>query len=128
MIDHCAINLIRDYLGNRVLNPSLALLTHVKRLAIRIGSWWRINPLRRALIDSAIAYMRLGFVIRSLKLLAMLREAVIDALMVVVSRKTSFIAYVVGSRLSQVTRRMINPVIVGLQWLNKPVQYRCVPQ
>ncbi|MGC8543974.1 MAG: hypothetical protein ACP5NQ_08535 [Vulcanisaeta sp.] len=128
MIDNCVINLIRDYLGSRVLNPSLALLTHVKRLAIRIGSWWRINPLRRALIDSAIAYMRLGFVIRSLKLLAMLRETIIEALMFIVSRKTSFIAYVVGSKLSQGTRRIINPVIIGLQWLNKPVQYRCVPQ
>ncbi|WP_054853115.1 hypothetical protein [Vulcanisaeta distributa] len=120
MIDHNVINLVREFLMRRVDRISPPILIHVRALAIRRGSWWRINPFKRALINAAITYMRAGFIIRSTALIGMLRDAVIDVLINTVIRKLSFIAYVVGTRLGEPS----NPVIAGLQWLNRPMQYR----
>ncbi len=122
MIDHNVIKLVKEFLTRYVREISLPILTHVRVLAIRSGSWWRVNPLRRALINAAIAYLRGGgFTIRSAALMGMLRDAVIDVLINTVVRKLSFVAYVVGTRLGG---GVGNPVIAGLQWLNRPTQYR----
>ena len=120
MIDHNVINLVREFLARYITRVNLSMLVHVRSLAIRSGSWWRVNPLRRALINAAIAYLRSGFTIRSVALIGMLRDAVIDLLVNTTIRRLSFIAYVVGVRLGGFD----NPVIVGLQWLNRPAQYR----
>ncbi|WP_243680322.1 hypothetical protein [Vulcanisaeta souniana] len=101
MIDHYVINLVREFLVRHVDCISLSVLTHVRVLAIRYNSWWRVNPLKRALINAAIAYLRNGLVIRSTTLIGMLRDAVIDALMNTVTRKLSFIAYVIGTKLGE---------------------------
>ncbi|ADN49844.1 hypothetical protein [Vulcanisaeta distributa] len=120
MIDHNVIKLVREFLTRYVREISLPILTHVRTLAIRYGSWWRVNPFRRALIDVAIAYLRSGFIIRSTMLVNMLRDVIIDVLINTVVRRLSFIAYVIGIRLGGFG----NPIIAGLQWLNRPVQYR----
>ncbi len=99
---------------------NLPILTHVRALALRSGSWWRVNPLRRALINAAIAYLRAGFIIRSTTLTSMLIDVIIDVLVDITIRKLSFVAYVVGIKLG----RFRDPVIAGLQWLNRPMQYR----
>ena len=120
MIDHSVINLVREFLMKCIGRVNLPMLVHVRALAIRSGSWWRVNPLKRALINAAITYLRSGLTIRSVILINMLRDAIIDVLTGTTVRKLSFIAYVVGTRLGGLG----NPIITGLQWLNRPIQYR----
>ena len=126
MIDDTIINIVRRFLANHVMRINVHLLIHIKGIAVRSGAWWRINPLRRALIDSAIAYLRSGFVIRSRSLLGMIRDVLVEVLAIISTRRLSFIAYVLGSM--RATARGVNPVILGLQLLNTPLQYRWLPQ
>jgi uncharacterized membrane protein required for colicin V production len=126
MIDDTIINIVRRFLASHVVRINVHLLTHIKGIAVRSGAWWRVNPLRRALIDSAIAYLRSGFVIRSRSLLGMIRDVLVEVLAIISTRRLSFIAYVLGSM--RATARGVNPVILGLQLLNTPLQYRWLPQ
>ncbi|MCG2880166.1 MAG: hypothetical protein RXP99_05295 [Vulcanisaeta sp.] len=126
MIDSAVIDIVRRFLMSRITTINTHLLAHVRRVAIRSGAWWRVNPFRRALIDSAIAYLRSGFVIRSRSLLGMIRDVLVEVLTLISTRRLSFIAYVLGSM--RAIARGVNPVILGLQLLNTPPQYRWLPQ
>ncbi|MGC8542564.1 MAG: hypothetical protein ACP5NQ_01380 [Vulcanisaeta sp.] len=121
MLDNYVIDLVRDFLVSHVNGVDLHFLLHVRSLAIRVNSWWRVNPLRRALLNAAIMYLRMGFIVKSRALINMLRDAVIEALLGAVMRRLSFVAYVVGIRIAGHGK---DPVIAGLQWLNRPGHYR----
>ncbi|ADN49882.1 hypothetical protein [Vulcanisaeta distributa] len=126
-----ALGLIRDFLNNTINAVSLQLIQSIRRVAIRLGVWWRVNSLRRGLLEAAIPYLRRGLRFKSPKALEMLREAVIEALSLVLMRKVRFIAYLVGRRLTErlgwvraVVRRVQDMINIGLMWLNTPMMYR----
>lgn len=123
-----ALGLIRDFLNNTINAVSLQLIQSIRRVAIRLGVWWRVNSLRRGgLLEAAIPYLRRGFRFKSPRALEMLREAVIEALSLVLMRKVRFIAYLVGRRLTERlgwVRRVQDMINMGLMWLNTPMMYR----
>ncbi|MGC8542560.1 MAG: hypothetical protein ACP5NQ_01360 [Vulcanisaeta sp.] len=126
-----ALGLIRDFLNNTINVVSLQLIQSTKKLALRLGVWWRIDPLRRGLLEASIPYLRQGLRFKSPKVLGMLREAVIEALSLVLMRKAKFIAYLVGRKLVEridwvraVVRRVQDIINMGLMWLNTPIIYR----
>ena len=123
--------LVREFLERSVRVVSLQLLVSVRRRAIRLGTWWRVDPFRRGLLEAAIAYLRRGFRFKSPRAIAMVREAVIEALTQVLIRSVRFMAYIIGSRLitkfSQILGRAPHTtevIALGLQWLNTPPMYR----
>lgn len=74
-----ALGLIKDFLNNTINAISLQLMQSTKRIALRLGVWWRVNSLRRGgLLEAAIPYLRRGLRFKSPKALEMLREAVIE--------------------------------------------------
>jgi uncharacterized membrane protein required for colicin V production len=56
----------------------------------------------------------------------MIRDVLVEVLTLISTRRLSFIAYVLGSM--RAIARGVNPVILGLQLLNTPPQYRWLPQ
>ncbi|GGI84205.1 hypothetical protein GCM10007112_21400 [Vulcanisaeta souniana JCM 11219] len=126
-----ALGLIKDFLNNTINAISLQLMQSTKRIALRLGVWWRVNSLRRGLLEAAIPYLRRGLRFKSPKALEMLREAVIEALSLVLMRKAKFVAYLVGRKLVErlgwvraIVRRSQDMINMGLMWLNTPIIYR----
>jgi hypothetical protein len=129
------LELTRSFLNTnlktwRVLtNPSP--LIALRRRAIRVGVWWRMPPLRRALIDATIVFLRRGGVVRAQVLLSMVRDVVIEILTHVLSRNVVFTAYLIGlellgrfGRYLDVVRSAKYVVYMGIQWLNTPPVFR----
>jgi len=126
--------LIRDFLSRSVGVVSLPLLTSVRRRAVRVGVWWSLDPLRRGLLEAAIAYLRGGFRFRSPKAMAMVRDALIEALTLLLMRSVRFLAFILGLRLAEKLGRALNRVFrvweiiaMGIQWLNTPLMHRVQP-
>ncbi|MCG2886126.1 MAG: hypothetical protein L7H03_06445, partial [Vulcanisaeta sp.] len=122
-----APTLVRDFLSRSVGVVSLPLLTSVRRRAVRVGVWWSLDPLRRGLLEAAIAYLRGGFRFRSPKAMAMVRDALIEALTLLLMRSVRFLAFILGLRLAEKLGRALNRVFrvweiiaMGIQWLNTP--------
>jgi len=126
--------LVRDFLSRSVGVVSLPLLTSVRRRAVRVGVWWSLDPLRRGLLEAAIAYLRGGFRFRSPKAMAMVRDALIEALTLLLMRSVRFLAFILGLRLAEKLGRALNRVFrvweiiaMGIQWLNTPLMHRVQP-
>jgi hypothetical protein len=129
-----APTLIRDFLSRSVGVVSLPLLTSVRRRAVRVGVWWSLDPLRRGLLEAAIAYLRGGFRFRSPRAMAMVRDALIEALTLLLMRSVRFLAFILGLRLAEKLGRALNRVFrvweiiaMGIQWLNTPLMHRVQP-
>ena len=123
--------LVKEFLERSVRVVSLQLLVSVRRRAIRLGTWWRVDPFRRGLLEAAIAYLRRGFRFKSLKAMAMIKDALIEALTQLLIKSARFMAYIIGSRLitklTQILGRALHiteVIALGLQWLNTPPMYR----
>ena len=123
--------MIKDFLSRSVGVVSLPLLTSVRRRAVRVGVWWSLDPLRRGLLEAAIAYLRGGFRFRSPKAMAMVRDALIEALTLLLMRSVRFLAFILGLRLAEKLGRALNRVFrvweiiaMGIQWLNTPPTHR----
>jgi len=126
--------LIRNFLSRSVGVVSLSLLTSVRRRAVRVGVWWSLDPLRRGLLEAAIAYLRGGFRFRSPKAMTMVRDALIEALTLLLMRSVRFLAFILGLRLAEKLGRALNRVFkvweiiaMGIQWLNTPLMHRVQP-
>ena len=126
--------MIRDFLSRSVGVVSLPLLISVRRRAVRVGVWWSLDPLRRGLLEAAIAYLRGGFRFRSPKAMAMVRDALIEALTLLLMRSVRFLAFILGLRLAEKLGRALNRVFrvweiiaMGIQWLNTPLMHRVQP-
>jgi len=126
--------LIRNFLSRSVGVVSLSLLTSVRRRAVRVGVWWSLDPLRRGLLEAAIAYLRGGFRFRSPKAMTMVRDALIEALTLLLMRSVRFLAFILGLRLAEKLGRALNRVFkvweiiaIGIQWLNTPLMHRVQP-
>jgi len=126
--------LVKDFLSRSVGVVSLPLLTSVRRRAVRVGVWWSLDPLRRGLLETAIAYLRGGFRFRSPKAVAMVRDALIEALTLLLMRSVRFLAFILGLRLAEKLGRALNRVFkvweiiaMGIQWLNTPLMHRVQP-
>jgi len=126
--------LVKDFLSRSVGVVSLPLLTSVRRRAVRVGVWWSLDPLRRGLLEAAIAYLRGGFRFRSPKAMAMVRDALIEALTLLLTRSVRFLAFILGLRLAEKLGRALNRVFkvweiiaMGIQWLNTPLMHRVQP-
>jgi len=123
--------LVKDFLSRSVGVVSLPLLTSVRRRAVRVGVWWSLDPLRRGLLEAAIAYLRGGFRFRSPRAMAMVRDALIEALTLLLMRSVRFLAFILGLRLAEKLGRALNRVFrvweiiaMGIQWLNTPPTHR----
>ena len=126
--------MVKDFLSRSVGVVSLPLLTSVRRRAVRVGVWWSLDPLRRGLLEAAIAYLRGGFRFRSPKAMAMVRDALIEALTLLLMRSVRFLAFILGLRLAEKLGRALNRVFrvweiiaMGIQWLNTPLMHRVQP-
>ncbi len=126
--------MVRDFLSRSVGVVSLPLLISVRRRAVRVGVWWSLDPLRRGLLEAAIAYLRGGFRFRSPKAMAMVRDALIEALTLLLMRSVRFLAFILGLRLAEKLGRALNRVFrvweiiaMGIQWLNTPLMHRVQP-
>ena len=42
--------MVREFLERSVRVVSLELLVSVRRRAVRLGAWWRVDPIRRGLL------------------------------------------------------------------------------
>ncbi|WP_069807914.1 hypothetical protein [Vulcanisaeta thermophila] len=124
MLNPDVINLIRETVSSTIRTINLNLLTSLRRFTIRNGTWWRLNPLRRGLIEAAIAYLKTGRTIKSTALLAMIKDAVTELISMTLAKKIPFIARLIGLRLISRTGTKTNPLILGIQWLNTPPIYR----
>ncbi|MGC9180374.1 MAG: hypothetical protein ACP5GZ_09265 [Vulcanisaeta sp.] len=121
--------LVMEFLERSIRAVGLQLIISVRRRAIRLGVWWRVDPLRRGLLEASIQYLRRGLRFRSPRALAMLREAIIEALTLVLMRSTRFMAFIIGSRIARAFGRVVRVaelIAVGIQWLNTPPEYRAV--
>ena len=119
--------LVMEFLEGSVKVVSLQLIVSVRRRAIRLGVWWRIDPLRRGLLEASIQYLRRGLRFRSPRALAMLKNAVIEVLTLVLMRSVRFMAFMIGSRIARALGRVIRVaelIAIGIQWLNTPPEYR----
>ncbi len=121
--------LIEDYLASRlgVIKPHV--LIALRRRAVRLGLWWRVKPLRRALVDSVIMYIRRGGVVKSPSLLAQLRQAAIEVLVQILAGKLTLVAYLIGVKLVGKVKGLVangvrDLVALGIMWLNTPNWYR----
>ncbi len=65
--------LIEEFVADRVRDVGLPLLLSLRRRAIRSRAWFRLSPVRRGLLEAAIAYMRRGFRFTSAHALGLLR-------------------------------------------------------
>ena len=92
--------MVREFLERSVRVVSLELLVSVRRRAVRLGVWWRVDPIRGGLLEAVIAYLRRGFRFKSPRAIAMVREALIETLTHVLIRSVRFMAYIIGSRLA----------------------------
>ena len=126
--------MVRNFLSRSVSVVSLPLLTSVRRRAVRVGVWWSLDPLRRGLLEAAIAYLRSGFRFRSPRAMAMVRDALIEALTLLLTRSVRFLAFILGLRLAEKLGRTLNRVFkvweiiaMGIQWLNTPLMHRVQP-
>ena len=126
--------MVKDFLSRSVGVVSLPLLTSVRRRAVRVGVWWSLDPLRRGLLEAAIAYLRGGFRFRSPRAMAMVRDALIEALTLLLMRSVRFLAFILGLRLAEKLGRALNRVFrvweiiaMGIQWLNTPLMHRVQP-
>jgi hypothetical protein len=121
--------LVMEFLERSIRAVGLQLIISVRRRAIRLGVWWRVDPLRRGLLEASIQYLRRGLRFRSPRALAMLREAIIEALTLVLMRSIRFMAFIIGSRIARAFGRVVRVaelIAVGIQWLNTPPEYRAV--
>ncbi len=121
--------LIEEFISGHVRDVGLPLLLSLRIRAIRSRAWFRLSPIRRGLLEAAIAYMRRGFKFTSSHALALLRGAVVEALTLLLTRSVRFVAYVIGSRLAgrlapAGVMRVAEVIVLGLQWLNTPTIYR----
>ena len=134
MIQENVLGLIRSFLNNHLkirILTSPSPLIQLRRKAIRAQVWWRIEPLRRALIDAAIMFLRRGGAIRSHRLIILIREVLIEILTHILSRNLVFTAYLVGMELVRRFGRFLGAVrsvkyviYLGIQWLNTPLIFR----
>lgn len=113
---------VLDFALSSIRSFSLQTLLLIRRRALRFGIWFRVEPLRRALLDATIAYLRSGRIIKSLRLLGMVREALAEVLALLIIRKTSTLAYIIGTKILGMVGK--TAVIAGIQWLNTPLIYR----
>ncbi|MGC8542801.1 MAG: hypothetical protein ACP5NQ_02570 [Vulcanisaeta sp.] len=121
--------LVMEFLERSIRAVGLQLIISVRRRAIRLGVWWRVDPLRRGLLEASIQYLRRGLRFRSPRALAMLRETIIEALTLVLMRSIRFMAFIIGSRIARAFGRVVRVaelIAVGIQWLNTPPEYRAV--
>jgi hypothetical protein len=125
-----AVNLVKSFLNSNLKPGTLTnptSLTRLRHRAIRIGIWWRIPPLKRALIDVTIVYVRHGGVVRSPVLLNEIREIILEILTRVLARSLIFVATIVGRALMERTGREPrgkHALLLGIQWLNTPLVFR----
>ena len=134
-IQERVIELVRSFLNTNLKNWTVLTnpspLISVKRKAVRMGIWWRMQPLKRALLDATIMFLRRGGVVRAVRLINMIKEIVQELLTYILSRKVVFVAYLVGKELVRRFREylgIVNDVKyiihLGIQWLNIPLIYR----
>ena len=90
--------------------------------------WWRVSPLRRGLMDSVILFIRRGGVVESPGLLAAIRQAALEVLTLMLSRRLTLVAYLIGLRLLGRVRQLVGGiravVALGIMWINTPNWYR----
>ena len=127
-IGEVATKLVGEYLASRleVINPRT--LPALRTRAIRLGVWWRVSPLRRGLVDSVILFIRRGGVVKSPSLLAAIRQAALEVLTLILSRRLTLVAYLIGLRLLGRARQLVSGVravvALGIMWMNTPNWYR----
>ena len=127
-IGEVATTLVGEYLASRlgVINPHT--LPALRTRAIRRGVWWRVSPLRRGLVDSVILFIRRGGVVKSPSLLAAIRQAALEVLTIILSRRLTLVAYLIGLRLLGRVRQLVDGVravvALGIMWMNTPNWYR----
>ncbi|MFP3074779.1 MAG: hypothetical protein RXR04_06785 [Caldivirga sp.] len=112
--------------GFGVINPHI--LPVLRTGASRLGVWWRVSPLRRGLMDSVILFIRRGGVVESPGLLAAIRQAALEVLTLMLSRRLTLVAYLIGLRLLGRVRQLVGGiravVALGIMWINTPNWYR----
>ncbi|ABW02257.1 hypothetical protein [Caldivirga maquilingensis] len=122
--------LVKEFLSRSIDNVGLSLISTIRRRAIRLNAWWRLNPIKRGLLEAALTYMRRGGSFKSRIALTMIKDAVVDALTIILTGSIRFMAYVVGLRLMSRLSHMPHAlkswelIILGIQWLNTPLIYR----
>ena len=106
-------------------------LIGIRRRAVRLGLWWRVEPFKRALVDSVIMYVKRGGVVKSPSLLALIRQVAVEVLALIMARSLRLIAYIIGMRLvgrfNWLKAMANNPrsiMAIGLMWINTPNWYR----
>lgn len=126
-VDFGVLGAVWDFALSSIHSFSLRTLVVVRRRAFRVGVWFRVDPFRRGLIDAAIAYLKSGWVMRSRRLIEAVRQALAEVLALIILRRTATLAYIVGMRIVKKLGGMVNgklAIIVGLQWLNTPPEYK----
>jgi hypothetical protein len=105
--------------------PSLLSLSALKSRALRKGTWYRVGPAARALIDAAILYLRRGGRIKSPALAEALRKAAEEVLRL--AAPVRVLAKAVGYALARQLGIDVDEeraVALGMQWLNTPRRWR----
>jgi hypothetical protein len=105
--------------------PSLLSLSALKSRALRKGVWYKINPAARALIDTAILYLKRGGRIKSPTLAEALRRAAEEVLRL--TTPIRMLAKAVGYALARQLGVEVDEeraTALGLQWLNTPKRWR----
>jgi hypothetical protein len=105
--------------------PSLVSLSALKSRALRKGTWYRVGPAARALIDAALLYLRRGGRIKSPTLLEALRRAAEEVLRLTTPIRVlaKAVGYAVARRLG-VEVDEERATALGIQWLNTPRRWR----
>jgi hypothetical protein len=105
--------------------PSLVSLSALKSRALRKGTWFRVGPAARALIDAAILYLKRGGRIKSPALLETLRKAAEEVLRL--TTPIRILAKAVGYALARQLGVDVDEeraTALGIQWLNTPKKWR----
>lgn len=128
-LDELAV--VKDYLARRLGDINPHSLIGIRRRAVRLGVWWRVDAVKRALVDAVIFYVKGGGVVRSPSLRAALRQIAVEVLALMLARRLKLVAYLIGQRLIQrlgwvreVVRGPKDIVSIGLMWMNTPNWYR----
>ena len=105
--------------------PSFLSLIGLKSRALRKGAWYKINPAARALIDTAILYLKRGGRIKSQTLIDALRRAAEEVL--ALTTPIRVLAKAIGRLMAKRLGVEVDEetaVALGLQWLNTPERWR----
>jgi hypothetical protein len=102
--------------------PSLVSLSALKSRALRKGTWYRVSPAAKALIDAAIFYLRRGGRIKSQNLIDALRRAAEEVLRLTTPIRV--LAKAVGYAVASIEIDEERAIALGLQWLNTPKKWR----